>query len=174
MLVNNASAPYPPQGLTTGWMPALQVDLLGTVYCTLRAIEAMRRRGGGAIVNVSSTSAVGHGAKHSKSPAYDTAKAAVLRLATTLAPLAAEGIRVNCIVPDWVASPEVQEYWDSLTPQQRVELNVPPVLTSLDEIADAVVQLATDESLAGRVMVWWNCQPRRLIAAGDPGYAGLE
>jgi NAD(P)-dependent dehydrogenase (short-subunit alcohol dehydrogenase family) len=175
VLVNNASAPYPPQGQLTGWFPAIQVDLLGAMYCTQRAVEAMRRRRGGAIVNISSTSALGHGRKHSKSPAYDAAKAGVLRLTTGLAPLAeSEKIRVNCLVPDWVASPEVQEYFDSLTPDQRREQGVPAALTTLDEIADAVVELATNERLAGRIMVWWNGQPRKLIAWSDPGYAALE
>ena len=167
VLVNNASASYPAQGQLTGWFPAIQVDLLGTMYCTLRAVEAMRRRGGGAIVNISSTSAIGHGVKHSNSPAYDVAKIGVLRLATALGPLAAShGVRVNCLVPDWVASPEVQGYVDSLTPQERREQGVPERLISLEEIADAVVELATDERLAGRVMVWWCGQPRRFSARG--------
>ena len=48
------------------------------------------------------------------------------------------------------------------------------MLISLEEVADAVYQLATDESLGGRVMIWWCGQPRRLIAHGDPGYAELE
>jgi NAD(P)-dependent dehydrogenase (short-subunit alcohol dehydrogenase family) len=175
VLVNNASAPYPPQGQLTGWFPAIQVDLLGSMFCTLAAVDAMRRRGGGAIVNIGSTSAIGHGTKHSKSPAYDVAKAGVMRLTTALAPLAErEKIRVNCLVPDWVASPEVQEYWDSLTPDERHEQNVPPVLTTLEEVADAVVMLATDEELAGRILVWWNGKPRQFISSGDPGYAALE
>jgi len=84
------------------------------------------------------------------------------------------GIRVNCLVPDWVATEEVQSYWDRLTPQQRKEQGVPEVLITRDEIAEAVVQLATDETLAGGVMVWWCGQPRRLISLGDPGYAALE
>ncbi len=135
----------------------------------------MRRRGGGSIVNVSSTSALGHGYKPSSSPGYDVAKAGVLRLATMLAPLAErDKIRVNCILPDWVATPEVQEYFDSLTPEQREEQGVPPVLTTLEEIADAVVTLATDESLAGRVMVWWSGQPPRMIPCGDRGHVGWE
>jgi NAD(P)-dependent dehydrogenase (short-subunit alcohol dehydrogenase family) len=175
VLVNNASAPYPPQGQLTGWFPAIQVDLIGAMLCTLRAVEAMRRCGGGAIVNIGSTSAVGHGVKHSKSSAYDTAKSAVMRLTTTLAPLAgSEKICVNCLVPDWIASPEVQEFFDSLTPDQRREQGVPPELTTLEEIADAVVQLVTDERLAGRIMIWRNCQRRRLIALADQGYAAFE
>jgi NAD(P)-dependent dehydrogenase (short-subunit alcohol dehydrogenase family) len=175
ILVNNASAPYPGQGQLTGWFPAIQVDLLGTMYCTLPAVEAMRHRGGGAIVNIGSTSAVGHGVKHSNSPAYDVAKVGVTRLATTLAPLAvSQRVRVNCLVPDWVASPEVQEYWNSLTPDQRREQDVPEVLTSLDEIADMVTQIATDERMSGRIILWRSGHPPRLIAAGDPGFAALD
>ena len=175
MLVNNASAPYGPQGLLTGWFDAVRVDLLGPMMATLAAIEAMRRRGGGAIVNIGSTSAIGHGRKHSKSPGYDVAKIGVMRLTTTLAPLAeSERIRVNCLVPDWVATPEVQGYVDSLTPEERIAQQVPSVLTTVDEIADAVVELATNEQLAGRIMIWWNGQPPRLVPAGDPGYHALE
>jgi hypothetical protein len=41
-------------------------------------------------------------------------------------------------------------------------------LITADEIAGAVFELATNP--AGRVMVFCNDQPRRLIPAGDPGY----
>lgn len=173
IMVNNAG-PYWPE-LLDQWFETVQANLLGTMYATLHAIKPMRRRGGGAIVNIGSTSALGYGRKHSNAPAYDVAKAAVIRLTTTLGWLRErEGIRVNCLVPDWVATQEVRSYVDALTPQQRKEGNVPDVLLTTDQIADAVVQLATDESLAGRVMVWWCGQPRRLIPVGDPGYAALE
>jgi hypothetical protein len=36
------------------------------------------------------------------------------------------------------------------------------------------MELITNEQLAGRIMVWWNGQLRRLIAAGDVGYTALE
>ncbi len=172
VLVNNAG-PYWPEQLGH-WAETIQANLLGTMYATLGAIEAMRRRGGGGIVNVGSTSALGWGRRHAPAAAYDAAKAGVMRLTTALGWLKDEGIRVNCLVPDWVATAEVQGYVDSLTPQQRKEGNVPDVLITLDEITDAVVRLATDENLAGRVMVCWCGQSARLIAAGDPGYATLE
>src|SRR5262245_43316840 len=126
VLVNNASAPYRPESPLGHWVETVQVDLLGAMYGTLHGTGAMRRRGGGAIVNVGSTSALGHGRKHSKAPAYDVAKAGVIRLTTTLAWLRErDSIRVNCLVPDWVASPEVRSYFDALTPEQRQEQGVP-------------------------------------------------
>ena len=175
ILINNASAPYGPQGPLEHWFDAIRVDLLGAMWGTLYGIEAMRRRGGGAIVNIGSTSAIGHGRKHSKSTGYDVAKSGVIRLTTMLGWLnEKEKIRVNCLVPSWVASPEVKEYWEGLTPLERREMDVPDTLISLDELAGAVMQLATDETLYGRVMVWWNGEAPRLIPVGDPGYTALE
>ncbi len=174
ILVNGAG-PYFPGDPLAHWLDTLQANLLGAMYGTLHAIPALRRRGGGAIVNFGSTSAIGHGRKHSASPAYDAAKAGVQRLTTTLGWLREkENISVNCLVPDWVATEEVKAYWDMLTPQQRREQGVPDVLTTVEEITDAIVELITDETLAGRVMVWWSGQPRRVIPVGDPGYVTLE
>ena len=175
ILINNASAPYHIGQPLEWWFEPIQVDLLGTMSAIRYAIPIMRRRGGGAIVNIGSTSALGHGRKHSGSPAYDVGKAAVTRLTTTLGWLREkDNIRVNCFVPDWVAVPEVLAYWNSLTPDERRQQDVPEVLTTLDEVCDAVLELITNDKLAGRIMVWWNGQPHRLIAAGDAGYAALE
>jgi NAD(P)-dependent dehydrogenase (short-subunit alcohol dehydrogenase family) len=174
VLVNNASSPDG-LGQLTGWIESIQTELIGPMRATLLAIEAMRRRGGGVIVNIGSTSALGHGRKHSRWPSYDTGKMAIMRLTTTLGPLRdQENIRVNCLVPSWVASPGPKEYWESLTPEQRKERGVPETLIQLDEIADTILRLATDESLFGRIMVWWNGEPPRLIPVGDPGFERLE
>ncbi len=170
----NSAGPYYPEPLGH-WFETVQANLFGTMYGTLHVIEAMRRGGGGAIVNIGSTSSLGHGRKHSPAPAYDAAKAGVIRLTTCLGWLRErESIRVNCLVPDWVATEEVKAYWDTLTPQQRREQDVPDVLTTVEEIAEAVIELITDETLAGRVMVWWSGQPRRVIPVGDPGYMALQ
>jgi len=175
VVVNCASAPYRPGAPMEYWLTTVEVDLLGALHVTRHAVDSMRRRGaGGAIVHFGSTSALGYGRKASGSPAYDVAKAGVHRIATGLGGLAREGIRVNALVPDWVATPEVKSYWDGLTTEQRRAAGAPDVLTTVEEIADAVLLLATDDSLAGRVMVWWSGQPRSLIPAGDPGYVSLE
>jgi NAD(P)-dependent dehydrogenase (short-subunit alcohol dehydrogenase family) len=174
ILINNAG-PYFPGAPLERWRETIQANLMGTVFCTLYGIAAMRRRGGGVIVNFGSTSAVGHGFKHSSSPPYDIAKAGITRLTTTLGWMnEKEKIRVNCIVPDWVATEEVQHYVDSLTPEECQEQGVPLPLTTLEEITDAVMELITNEELAGRVMVWWTGHKRGLIPVGDPGYTRLE
>jgi NAD(P)-dependent dehydrogenase (short-subunit alcohol dehydrogenase family) len=174
VLVNNASSPDG-YGFLAGWADAVRTEILGPMLTTLAAIEAMRKRGGGVIINIGSVSALGHGRKHSQWPGYDVGKMAQMRLTTTLAPLhERENIRVNCLVPGWVASPGPKEYWESLTPEQRKERGVPDTLISLEQISEAILRLAADETLFGRVMVWWNDQPPRLIPLGDQGYEKLE
>ncbi len=175
ILVNTASAPFRPGDPLAHWFESLNVDLLGTMYAIRSAIPAMRRRGGGAIVNIGSTSAVGHGLNASASAAYDVPKAAVLRLTTSLGALgASDRIRINCLVPDWVATPAVKAYWDALPDSEKIPPRIPKVLTTVEEIAYAVTCLITDETLAGRVLVWWSGTGPSLIAKDDPGYAALE
>lgn len=176
ILINNASgAPYHPDAAIEQWYETIQGDLISAFYGLEFGVAATRKRGGGAIINVSSTSAVGHGKDHSPAPAYDTAKAAVLRLTTTLAGLAkTDNIRVNCLVPAWIATPEVKAFWDALTPEQRRNPRIPASLLSLDEVAQAVVDLITDDSLAGRVLLLRNGEKPALISEGDAGYARLE
>ena len=104
------------------------------------------------------------------SPAYDTAKAAIIRFTSSLAWLAAQGIRVNCLAPGWIATGGPRQYWQSLTPEQRVERGVPARLIEPHEIANAVVKLVDDSSLSGRTVVWWSDKQPSLIAWGDRGY----
>jgi NAD(P)-dependent dehydrogenase (short-subunit alcohol dehydrogenase family) len=175
IVVNNASGPYKPGIPVEGWYQTLAIDLLGSIYALQFALPAMRKRGGGAIVNVSSTSALTHGPGHSKMTPYDIAKIGVLRMTTTLSLLReTDNIRVNCLVPHWVAVPEVKTYWEALTPQQREERGAPSKLIELHEVAQAMVRLVTDESLSGRILILWDGPRPELITANDPGYAATE
>jgi len=170
VLVNNASAP---RGETIdSWTDALETDLLGAVYATRWAIEAMRRNQGGAVVNIASISALWHGRKTAGGfPGYDVAKAGMIRMTTRLAFLAdTDGIRVNCLAPGWIATEGPRQYWESLTPVERADRGVPSRLLTTDQIAEAVVRLAEDRALAGRVVVWWSEEAPHLIAWGDRGY----
>jgi NAD(P)-dependent dehydrogenase (short-subunit alcohol dehydrogenase family) len=174
ILVNNAG-PGPHSGPLDGWIEAIEATLVGTMRATLLAIDAMQRRGGGAIVNIGSTSALGHGRKHSPWPGYDIAKAGVIRLTTTLGWLGEkENIRVNCVIPGWIASHEVATYVASVSPAERQARGVPKTLITLEQMADAVLGLIADPTLAGRLLLYANDELPRLISPSDPGYASLE
>ena len=174
-LVNNASA-FRPGDATDHWEDTVKTEFLGALYATRHAIEAMRRAGGGAIVNIASISGLWHGRRYpGGGPAYDAAKVGMIRLTTTLDGLAAKDrIRVNCLAPGWIATDGPRQYWESLTPAQRIERGVPSRLLSVDEVASAAIRLATDEALAGRVMVWWSEGKPRLIRWGDRGYKDAD
>jgi NAD(P)-dependent dehydrogenase (short-subunit alcohol dehydrogenase family) len=156
VLVNNAGGAGDtryPEAPPDEWNRVLDVNLRGLLLATQLAIEAMRGRGG-AIVNISSVAGVGtaaHGA-----PEYAAAKAAVVRLTAALAPLADERIRVNCVCPDWVDTPAVQRSLAAMTPERRAQ--VPP-LVSAEEIAEIVLELVSDDALAGRIVVRFADEP---------------
>jgi NAD(P)-dependent dehydrogenase (short-subunit alcohol dehydrogenase family) len=171
VLVNNASAPHGGEEIED-WMEALETDLLGAIYGTRWAIESMRRGSGGAIVNIASISALWHGRKTAGGfSGYDVAKAGMIRMTTRLAYLSEkDNIRVNCLAPGWIATDAVHPYWESLTSAERIERGVPSRLLSVDQISEAVMRLAADRSLAGRVLVWWSEDQPRLIQWGDRGY----
>jgi NAD(P)-dependent dehydrogenase (short-subunit alcohol dehydrogenase family) len=174
VLVNNASAPHGDSSLDS-WTDAIETDLFGAIHAIRWAIEVMRRGHGGAIVNIASISALWHGRKTPGGiPGYDVAKAGMIRMTTRLASLAeTDGIRINCLAPGWIATDEVRHYWESLTPAERLARGVPARLLTTDQISDAVVRLAEDRSLAGRVLVWWSEDAPRLIEWGDRGYRDL-
>jgi len=98
----------------------------------------------------------------------------MIRMTTRLVSLAeTDNIHVNCLAPGWVATDEVRSYWESLTPEERAARNVPSRLLTTDQIADAVIRLAEDRSLAGRFLVWWSENAPQLIEWGDRGYRDL-
>lgn len=106
LLVNNAGAGGAREGVAEiapeDW-DRTQALLLRSVAMGMRyGAPAMARRGGGAIVNISSVSAMGSG----YAPvAYSAAKAGVLHLSLlAAADLAKLGIRVNAVVPGFIVT----------------------------------------------------------------------
>jgi NAD(P)-dependent dehydrogenase (short-subunit alcohol dehydrogenase family) len=94
------AAPFVDQTLA-GWRRVLEVNLDGAFLCLRAAARHLVERGeGGALVGVSSTSAV-HGAPANQ--AYSCSKTAILSLMRGLAvELARHRIRANSIMPGWV------------------------------------------------------------------------
>ena len=174
LVINNAG-PHFGGGPLDHWFETMNATLVSVMRATLLGIELLKLRGGGAIVNIGSTSTLGHGYKHSPWPAYDIAKAGVIRLTTTLGWLGEkEHIRVNCLIPGWIASEEVAAYVATVPAAERAARGVPKTLISLDQVADAVLRLATDEKLAGRLLLLRNDERPALITPNDPGFAALD
>jgi len=162
ILVNSAGLtpePHFPDAPVEHWSRYLDVNLRGPMLAIHYALAAMVRRGGGAIVNIASVAGVGS-ASHS-SPEYSAAKAGLIRLTATLGPLAERGVRVNCIVPNWIGTEEVKAEIAAMSPEERAE--VPDELTPPAEIAAAVVRFVEDETMAGRIMICWSGERPRLV-----------
>jgi NAD(P)-dependent dehydrogenase (short-subunit alcohol dehydrogenase family) len=163
ILVNNAGAtpqPHFPEAPVEHWSRYLELNLRAPMLAIQAALEPMKRRGGGAIVNISSVAGVGY--RPHSSPEYAAAKAGLMRLTATLAPLAeSANVRVNCVVPNWIRTDEVLEEIAQMSPEERAE--VPDELTPPEDLAEAVVRFIEDETHAGRVLVVWTDRPPWLI-----------
>jgi NAD(P)-dependent dehydrogenase (short-subunit alcohol dehydrogenase family) len=79
------------------WQASFELNLMSAVRATRAALPGMRERGGGTIVNVSSTS----GKRPSATmPDYSVMKAALLSFSRLVADVhAADGIRCNAVTP---------------------------------------------------------------------------
>ena len=129
------------------WNRVMQVNVNGVYLCSRAVIPAMRRQGGGVIINISSSIAV-----HATAPgiaAYTASKGAVTFLTRAMAAdHLKENIRVNCVCPGPTDTPllrasrsrEELEVFVSALPSGR--------LLQPEEIAGAVLFLASDEASA--------------------------
>ena len=154
ILVNNAGGgghipPHFPDAAPEEWGATLDLNLRAPMLATQLVLPRMRQAGGGAIVNVASTA--GLGSEPYRSPEYGAAKAGLIRFTSALG--AIDGVRVNCIVPDWVATERV-------TPEQRA--TTPPPIP-LETVAAAVIRLIRDDSLAGRALLLCRGAEPRLV-----------
>ena len=109
VLVNNA-VNFLARGVdvtTEDWEAVLGVNVRGYSNMVQAALPGLRRSTHGAVVNVASISA------HVAQPArwtYNATKGAIVALTRCMAlDLAPDGIRVNCVSPGWIWTPEVEK-----------------------------------------------------------------
>jgi len=154
-LVNNAGiAVFAPllQTSDDDWKRVLEVNLTGPFFCTKAAVPLMREHGGGAIVNITSISAVRASTLRS---AYGTSKAGLAHLTKQLAvELASLGIRVNGVAPGPVETamakavhtPEIRADYHDAIPLNRYGLE--------EELAEAVFFLCSDRAsyITGQIL----------------------
>lgn len=115
------------------WDRMLDLNLRSVFHCCRAAVPIMLAQGAGAIVNVSARAALS--AKGHMGP-YCASKAGVIALTESLAQEHKEqGIRVNCILPGTVDTPENR----AAMPDQDHARWVPPAA-----LADVMLFLASD------------------------------
>jgi NAD(P)-dependent dehydrogenase (short-subunit alcohol dehydrogenase family) len=129
---------------TASWRAVMSVNLDGVFFCTRAEVGAMRRGGGGAIVNMASIlGAVGF----ANSVAYVAAKHGVVGLTKSAAlEHAGDHIRVNAVGPGFIATPLVE---GALSPEEVVmvgQLHPLGRLGTTAEVASLVAWLLSDQA----------------------------
>ena len=154
ILVNNAAILGRPGIMETSlelWNEVVAVNQTGPFLGMRAAILALRRAGGGSIVNISSALAiVGYG----ESVSYTAAKGALTALTWTVAVEAApEGIRVNVVHPGVIDTPMVDDGVGRSPEALRAQAASAPLgrIGRAEEMAAAVLFLVSDESSASFV-----------------------
>ena len=115
------------------WQRGMDTYLLNVVRPTRLVVPAMQRQGGGAIVNISSAWAFEPSELFPTSAVFRAGLAAFTKLFADR--YAAEGIRMNNVLPGWIDSLPAQEARRQSVPMQRYG--------TADEIAATVVFLAS-------------------------------
>jgi len=124
------------------WDEVIDVHLRGTWLGCRQALPAMRERGGGAIVNVSSESR--HGSFGQAN--YAAAKAGIVGLTRTIAlEHARHGIRCNAVAPGMVDTPLTQAMDAEIAGRMRAAIPMARFGTA-NEIAAAISFLASEDA----------------------------
>lgn len=156
VLVNNTSG-FGISDDEDGWRKGFEVDVMATVRACWKAAPMIAEAGGGAILHVSTISALQPALMN---PPYGAMKAVLLQHVQTLAvKLARQKIRVNCVAPGSIEFPGGA--WD------MIKKNAPPVYEATvkripwrrhgtpEEVARAAVFLCSDAAswITGQTLV---------------------
>jgi 2-deoxy-D-gluconate 3-dehydrogenase len=103
ILVNNAgtSIRKPPEDYTAAeWRTVLDTNLTGALFCSQAAYPAMKKAGGGKIINIGSMYSI-FGTSYGA--AYAASKGGLVQLTKSLAiAWAKDNIQVNAVLPGWI------------------------------------------------------------------------
>lgn len=146
ILVNNAGGgagvqPGFPTAAPAEWNRTLDLNLRAPLLMTQLALPHLRAERG-SVVNIGSIA--GMVEEPYDWPEYAAAKAGLARATSCLGDL--DGVRVNCVAPDWLATERALAELADLPTGTR-----PPI--PLPRLCDEVVALVEDDAAAGKVVV---------------------
>jgi NAD(P)-dependent dehydrogenase (short-subunit alcohol dehydrogenase family) len=151
------------------WDHVVAGNTRGTMSCCKHALPAMIEKGSGVIVNIASGAAL---TGQLTLPAYAAAKAAVISLTQSVATMyGKQGIRCNAIAPGLILHERLAPGY----PPAHIQMDLDNVLTpyqgTAQDIANAVLFLASDSSrfITGHVL-----PVDGGLLAHTPFYAGIR
>jgi 3-oxoacyl-[acyl-carrier protein] reductase len=154
ILVNNAGyTRFVPMNDLEGmsedeWDRIMDVNVKGIWLCTKAAAPAMRRAGGGAVVNVTSIAGL---KVTGSSMAYSVSKAAANHLTRCLAAALAPDVRVNSVAPGLV----VTRWWAHAGEERlRQMAQALPLKHSItpEQVATTTLELIRNDSITGQTI----------------------
>ncbi|MXP26850.1 SDR family oxidoreductase [Altererythrobacter indicus] len=168
-LVNNAGIADPACGPLEAlslpeWQRWIDASLTGTFLVSREALSLLRKSGGASIINISSTRAL---QSESDTFAYSAAKGGVSALTHSMAMSLGPEIRVNAILPGWIATPSSvgsEDFGEGLRPIDHAQHPAGRVGTVAD-IAQAIAYLAGAGFVTGEQLVVDGGMTRKMIYA---------
>jgi 3-oxoacyl-[acyl-carrier protein] reductase len=133
------------------WDYIFRTNVWGTFVCTRAAAPALRRDGGGVVINLSSVAGVyGTGS----SVPYCASKAAINNMTVTLARALAPDIRVNAVAPGFVDTRwwSEREHADAIKQFAAAAAPLKKVCQA-EDVSKVVVDLVTSDMITGQIVV---------------------
>jgi 3-oxoacyl-[acyl-carrier protein] reductase len=130
------------------WDELWQLNVMSYIRAIRAVLPGMKERGGGVIVNVSSTAAF---STRGSSIPYNIAKTGVVQMTRTLAQALAPTVRVNCVAPGTVPT----RWWENGPPgalDRAIANSKFQRLTAAEDVADATLLLVENDSLSGQTL----------------------
>lgn len=132
------------------WEKILSVNLTGPMLCIKAAAPAMRRTGGGRIVNIASVAGL---APSGSSIPYAVSKAGLIHLTRCMAVGLAPDILVNCIAPGFIEGTRATANLNAAYREKAKEGALLKRAADKDDIANQVVGLCQTDSITGQTLV---------------------
>jgi len=154
ILVNNAASfvhKRVEDATAEDWHAVLGVNVIGTSFCSKYAVAAMKKTGGGSIVNIASINGL---VAMPEWMTYNASKAAIVEMSKSMAlDLAPFDIRVNCLCPGMTMTPSLRRAIEEVGAPEDEVLRVHLAPYALikrwgqpEEIAAGALFLASDEA----------------------------